>query len=50
VVRYRYHFARPGNVEKVYWTREEMGTWLPPLSADSPELVNIVQQEGWMAP
>jgi hypothetical protein len=48
VVLYRYHFAKPGNAEQVYWTREELGTWLPPLSKESPDLVNILQEEGWV--
>jgi hypothetical protein len=45
---YRYHFAKPGNAEHVYWTRERMGNWLPPLSTDSPELRLFLQDAGWL--
>ena len=47
-VYYRYHFAAPGNPEHVYWTRERLGLWLPPLSVDSPDLLSILRQEGWV--
>jgi hypothetical protein len=47
-VLYRYHFAKPGNPEHVYWTRDRLGLWLPALSADSPDLLNILRQEKWL--
>ena len=46
---YRYHFAKPGNPEHVYWTRERLGDWLPPLSADSGALREFLQDAGWLA-
>jgi hypothetical protein len=45
---YRYHFAPPNNPEHVYWTREPLGNWLPPLSADNPELRSFLQSQGWL--
>jgi hypothetical protein len=47
-VLYNYHFAKPGNPEHVYWTRDRLGLWLPALSVDSPELTGALKQEGWL--
>ena len=47
-VLFRYRFARPGNPEGNWWQREELGLWLPPLSADDPRLINLLQQAGWL--
>jgi hypothetical protein len=47
---YRYQFAPPGNAGGNWWKREELGLWLPPLSADDPRLVNLLQQAGWIEP
>jgi len=46
-ILYIYHFAPPGNPDHVYWTRQEVGPWLPPLSVDSPDLLELLHQEGW---
>jgi hypothetical protein len=46
VIHYIYHFAHPGNPQHVYWTREEVGEWLPALSADDPRLRDFLQQSG----
>ena len=43
-VLYRYEFAPPGNPEGNWWKREELGLWLPPLSADDPRLLNLLQR------
>jgi hypothetical protein len=48
-VLYRYHFAPPGNPEGNWWKREELGLWLPPLSADNPQLLDWLKQAGWLA-
>jgi hypothetical protein len=48
-VYYRYHFALPENPERVYWTRDRLGLWLPPLSTDSTELREFLQDAGWLA-
>jgi hypothetical protein len=47
-VLYRYAFARPGNPEGNWWKREELGLWLPPLSADDPRLLDLLKQAGWL--
>jgi len=45
---YRYRFAPPGNPEGKWWKREELGQWLPPLSADDSRLIQVLQQYGWL--
>jgi hypothetical protein len=46
VQSYIYHFAKPGNAQHVYWTRESTGLWLPPVSADNPSLKAFLEQAG----
>jgi hypothetical protein len=45
---YRYAFARPGNPEGDWWTREKLGVWLPPLSVDDPRLLELLKEAGWL--
>jgi len=45
---YRYWFAKPGNPQGLYWNREEIGPWLPVLSAGDPRLVSFLQNQGWL--
>ncbi len=45
-VWYRYQFVRP-NPQGLWWKREKLGLWLPPLSADSPELREVIESAGW---
>ena len=47
-VLYRYQFALPGNSEGNWWKREELGMWLPLLSADDPRLIQFLEQAGWL--
>jgi hypothetical protein len=47
-ILYGYHFAPPNNPEHVYWTRERLGNWLPPLSLDNRELQELLQDAGWL--
>jgi hypothetical protein len=47
-VLYQYKFAKPGNPQGLWWTREKLGLWLPPLSADSPGLVAVLKRVGWL--
>jgi hypothetical protein len=47
-VLYIYHFAKPGNPEHVYWTRDRQGLWLPAYSADSKPLLEILHLEHWV--
>jgi hypothetical protein len=46
VTHYVYHFAKPGNPQHVYWTRDRIGPWLPPLSVDDPDLKMYLKQAG----
>jgi hypothetical protein len=45
---YHYEFARPGNPEGNWWKRDELGLWLPPLSANDPRLLALLKQAGWL--
>jgi hypothetical protein len=47
-VLYRYHFAKPGNPIKLYWTREYVASWLPAMSVDDPRLIEFLKTEGWI--
>jgi hypothetical protein len=47
-VLYRYAFARPDDPDGRFWTRDEIGEWLPPLSADDPQLVAVLRSAGWI--
>ncbi|UOQ68415.1 lipase maturation factor family protein [Hymenobacter volaticus] len=47
-VRYRYRFAPPGNPQNLYWQRERVDLWLPPLSTNDPRLVEFLKSAGWM--
>jgi hypothetical protein len=47
-VLYRYEFVRPGNSEGNWWKREQLGLWLPPLSASDPRLVSLLKHAGWL--
>jgi len=47
-VLYKYHFAKPGNPEHVYWTRDKIGLWLPPLSRNDSTFQSILRQEKWI--
>ena len=38
-VLYRYSFVPPGNGDNLYWKREKIGEWLPPMSLESPLLL-----------
>jgi lipase maturation factor len=47
-VEYRYAFADPATHPGVWWTRERLGLWIPPLSADSGELRGYLEAAGWL--
>jgi hypothetical protein len=47
-VLYRYEFAKPGNAEDNWWKSEELGLWLPPLSANDRRLLALLRQAGWL--
>ena len=45
---YRYKFAKPGNPQGLYWTREKLGDWIPVVSVDNMQLVGYLQGVGWV--
>ncbi len=45
---YRYRFAEPGNADGAWWTRENVGVHIRPLSLKSPQLVQIMETSGWL--
>jgi hypothetical protein len=47
-VLYRYKFAKPGNPQGFYWTRQHIGNWLPPMSVDDPRLVKFLESQRWI--
>lgn len=47
-VLYRYAFARPGNPDGLWWTRQWVGLWLPPVSANNPGLIQALKDAGWL--
>ena len=47
---YRYRFAPPGNAGGLWWSREVLGSWLSPLSADDRQLQQFLVAYGWLPP
>lgn len=45
---YRYKFAKPGNAQGSYWTRNRVSDWLPVLSVNDPQLLKFLRYEGWV--
>jgi len=45
-VLYRYSLVRP-NPQGLWWKRERLGLWLPPLSADNRDLRQLLREAGW---
>jgi hypothetical protein len=46
-VLYRYRFAKPGNPQGLYWERERINLWLPPMSVNDPRLLQFLKTEEW---
>ncbi|ALW85794.1 hypothetical protein AUC43_12245 [Hymenobacter sedentarius] len=47
-IRYRYTFAKPGNEQGLWWTRDRLDVWLPAISTDNPRLLAFLKQTGWI--
>ncbi len=45
-VLYRYGFVKPG--AGIWWKREKIGDWLPPMSASDPRLIEFLKSAGWL--
>jgi hypothetical protein len=46
-VLYRYAFVQP-NPQGLWWKREKLGLWLPPLAADNPDLKELRRRAHWL--
>jgi hypothetical protein len=46
--RYRYRFTRIGHMNGAYWQRERIAMYLPPLSLDSPSLLEFLGEQGFL--
>ncbi len=47
-VLYRYSFAPPGNPGGLWWNREQVGIWLPAMSAEDPRLIQALKTGEWI--
>jgi hypothetical protein len=47
-VLYQYQFAEPGNKKGLWWSRRKISDWIPAMSADDPQLIDILKKEGWI--
>ncbi|HVX26204.1 MAG TPA: lipase maturation factor family protein [Parafilimonas sp.] len=47
-VLYQYSFAPPGNAQHVWWTRKELGDWIPPLSVNNEQMIKFLKAYGWV--
>ena len=47
-VLYRYTFAKPGNPQGFWWSREQVSLWLPAMSVNDPRLVEFLKTAGWV--
>jgi hypothetical protein len=48
-VLYRYKFAKPGNLQGNYWTRDQIVDWIPALSANNSRLIKYLRSAGWVS-
>jgi hypothetical protein len=44
---YAYEFTRWGDGTRAWWKRTRLGTYLPPLSLDNPQLMRFLAAQGW---
>jgi hypothetical protein len=47
-VLYRYSFAEQGNPQHLWWNRQRVEIWLPPLSIDDPVMHKFLKAYGWI--
>jgi lipase maturation factor len=47
-VLYRYSFVKPQKSPGLWWNRERLGLWLPPLRVESPRLISLLHRAGWL--
>jgi len=49
-VAYHYEFTNPASGERSWWTRKQLGLWLPPLSLESGDFRGFLEAYGWIKP
>jgi hypothetical protein len=47
-VLYHYSFAKPGNPKELWWNHQRVSIWLPPLSVNNANLIDLMKQEEWV--
>ena len=47
-VLYRYSFAKPGNPQHLFWNRERLDVWLPPMDVNDLRLMGVLKAYGWV--
>lgn len=47
-VLYHYSFAPPGSNSNLWWKRENLGYWIPPLSVNDPQFIAFLKYYGWI--
>jgi hypothetical protein len=50
VVHYHYKFAKPGNEEGAWWTRERVRILIQPVSLSNTQLRSELERVGWLRP
>jgi len=47
-ILYRYKLAKPGNKQHLFWTRENLGEWMPAMSVNDPQLIAYLRYKNWL--
>jgi Lipase maturation factor len=47
-ILYRYRFADPGNPQGLWWNRDRVNVWIPPMSANDPVLIDFLKGAQWI--
>lgn len=47
-VLYQYEFEKPGNPQGLWWKREKVMIWIPPLSVNNAQLITYLKWQGWI--
>jgi hypothetical protein len=45
---YRYSLAPPGNPQHLWWTRKQLGDWIPPVTTENTQLTAYLLNMGWI--
>lgn len=47
-VLYRYHFTDPATEQGLWWKREKIKNWLPPISVNDKQMIKFLKNAGWL--